>query len=372
MEIDIKDHIPVNVLENYIEKYPEDAEKWLEFINIKEPLRDTALNRVRAGIIEEQLLNSNMEIFTEDTTVQGAVQGAVQGVHGWQRNNEARGEARAPLGAVDATLLYWRAARAGQTLLGAVQGAEQGAEQGAVQGAEQGAVQPEGITNETGCLICNKLWATTETIPRSTMLCGHTFHTVCILDYIFENEFRTCVVENCSINTFEYVREIQRRKRGNKETIEGILIKSLINENSKKSGFNGDLKLLKKHISNYKTLRQRLHTNVRNIRNEIIHKHLYSINNIKQDMNNSLKELRTSEVFLEFRRSLRQYRKHAASVYRKYHLSLKDLIDNNLIKLTWGTRWELQRHGQFRLHRLGIRLYPGSKPFKDPINATDT
>ena len=35
MEIDIKDHIPVNVLENYIEKYPEDAEKWLEFINIK-------------------------------------------------------------------------------------------------------------------------------------------------------------------------------------------------------------------------------------------------------------------------------------------------------------------------------------------------
>ena len=309
MEIDIKDHIPVNVLENYIEKYPEDAEKWLEFINIKEPLRDTALNRVRAGIIEEQLLNSNMEIFTEDTTVQGAVQGAVQ---------------------------------------------------------------PEGITNETGCLICNKLWATTETIPRSTMLCGHTFHTVCILDFIFDNEFHTCVVENCSINTFEYVREIQRRKRGNKETIEGILIKSLINENSKKSGFNGDLKLLKKHISNYKTLRQRLHTNVRNIRNEIIHKHLYSINNIKQDMNNSLKELRTSEVFLEFRRSLRQYRKHAASVYRKYHLSLKDLIDNNLIKLTWGTRWELQTHRQFRLHRLGIRLYPGSKLFKDPINATDT
>ena len=300
----MKDHIPISLLEKYIEKYPEDVEKWLEFINIQEP-QNTVLNNLRGEILQEQLLNSNMEVFTQHTS-------------------------------------------------------------------EEGAVQPEVINHETGCVICNKLWSITETIPRCTMLCGHTFHTVCILNFIYSNDNSTCGIENCSVNTYDYIREIHRRKRENKETIEGILIKSLINEKSKKSGFNGDLKLLKKYISNYKSLRQKIYTAEKIKRKELIHKHLYSLNNINQDMNNSLKDLRTSGLFLEFRRSLKQYRKHAAYVYRRYHLSLKDLIDNKLIKTSWGTRWELQRHRPFIFSKLKIRLFPGSKPFKDPIDATDT
>ena len=66
--------------------------------------------------------------------------------------------------------------------------------------------------------------------------------------------------------------------------------------------------------------------------------------------------------------SVLKYRKVASSIFRKYHVSFRDLYSAKLIRADWRLRHILESHGSpFSRWKFNLRLRPGQKPMDDPI-----
>lgn len=288
--------IPLEILETYIEKYPEDAEKWLEFI--KDPSEHQGpLRRRYPGEVDtnNELYKTNEDLHNIESEV------------------------------------------------------------------------PIEHYND-GCLFCKKSWISTDGVPTTTLICGHKFHTVCSMIDQYNRDTTRCIVDDCDINTWDYVRKIVRSKEKAKDKAENILLDAY----KKRADFKADLKEMKQNISKV----TRMHGSVRKLisdgKKEFIHKHLYSLNQMQSDLNEGVKYIRESEEMDKYKASVREYRKKANHVFRKYHMSFRELNQRGLITASWRLRWILERHqSAFSYYKLGFRMYPGKKLWTDTLDQSD-
>jgi len=289
--------ISLETLETYIEKYPEDAEKWLEFI--QDPAETEIKRRRRTAYPNIDVNEEIYKIYEELHNI----------------------EAEKPID-----------------------------------------------NYKDGCLFCKKSWLATDGVPTVTFICGHKFHTVCSMIDQYNGDTTRCIVPDCDIDTWDYVRKIVRSKEKVKERSENILLEALV----KRKDFNETLKDLKAQVSNVTSKYNAVKGMIADGRKEFIHKHLYSINQIQNDLNEGVKYIRESEKMHNYKEALRNYRKKSSSMFRKYHVSFRELNRRGLIRTSWRLRYLLERyHSPFSYYRMGIRMYPGKKVWKDTLEQSD-
>uniref|UniRef100_A0A6C0ANE3 Uncharacterized protein n=1 Tax=viral metagenome TaxID=1070528 RepID=A0A6C0ANE3_9ZZZZ len=285
--------LSLTTLESYIEKYPEDAEKWLEFL--KEPLpaplpTPMPIEPIVRDEIDNTLLSLQSAILDKET--------------------------ESPID-----------------------------------------------NHIDGCLICKKSWLTTNGVPLTTLICGHTFHTVCVFYHQYSADYTRCFVEDCTIDTHRYIRNIFNEKRDKKKKVESLLLQSY----KKRSDFKQDIKKLKEYLSDFNKYSRERSLLVKNARRDLIHKHIHSLRYFQGDMNESVKLIQSSEEIFNYNTSIRKFRKHAAHIFRKYHTSFRDLYSSKIINCSWQSRYVLERHRQIGYYNLGCRIYPGRKLISDPL-----
>lgn len=280
--------ISFSKLELYIEKYPEDAEKWLEFL--KEPAVKTP-RPVNRDELDTTLLESQ----------------------------------KAVVNVVESSL----------------------------------------INNcNDGCLFCRKSWIATDNVPKVTLICGHTFHTICCMYHYYNDGYASCIVENCNIDTWLYVRNIFRDNINRIKKAENILLKTYTHRND----FKKDILILKKNIYEFSKCFNARTLLFKNAKNDLIHKHIHALRYFQGDMNETVKLIKSSEEEMNFKLSIRKFRKHASHIFRKYHASFRDLYLSRVIKTpSWNVRSVLERHRNIHpgFYKLGCRIYPGKKIIKD-------
>jgi len=295
MDIEPEDaFISLTTLEQYIEKYPEDAEKWLEFLNVNKStanINRMNIHRINTDLPSAELLEPHINLINPITD------------------------------------------------------------------------RPVEHYND-GCLLCKKTWASTHGVPTIKLICGHAYHTVCYMYQYYENDATRCVVEDCDIDTWLYIRTIYRNKRNRKQRAENILLESF----KKRADFKQDIKQLKEDISDFNKSQNKMERLIKNARRDLIHKHVFSINHLQNDMNTIVKDLKETEEMLNYKASIRKFRKHSTKIFRKYHTSFRELLNaNRIIKCSWKVRAVLERHRPLSFYKLGCRLYPGRKFFSDPL-----
>jgi len=214
-----------------------------------------------------------------------------------------------------------------------------------------------------GCLVCKKTWASTDGVPTTTLICGHTYHTVCYMYQYYENDATRCIVNNCDIDTWDYIRTIYRNKRSRKNRAENLLLNSF----KRRADFKQDITHLKGYISEFNKAQGRIEGLIKNARRDLIHKHIFSINHLQGDMNTTVKDLQETQEMLNYKLSIQKFRKHAATIFRKYHTSFRELHVNGIIKCSWRARGVLERHRALGFYKLGCRIYPGRKLITDPL-----
>jgi hypothetical protein len=288
-----------DILYEYIDKYPEDAPKWVEYFNFNTNENENSLRRRYGRYYSQQSL---------DTIIQ-AMNFPIE---------------------IDTTV---------------------------------------NITHETGCLHCKKTWDETPRMATMEMLCGHKYHTLCSFLFYHNHDSSICLVDSCnSVNIMSIVNRISILRNRRTNDIEEVLTDAIL----KNKDFQDDLKLMKKQISVVNRSIGVYHKKSENIRKKILKKHLHSINYIQSDMNEATKQLAFTEEKKNVRSSISKYRKTAASMFRNYHVSFRDLYRKNMIKANWRLRHVLERHGSiFSSYKFGIRIRPGKKIWRDPQIDTD-
>lgn len=290
--------ISLDTLEKYIERYPEDTEKWLEFV--KDPAEDILERRKRTSYPNIDINEEIYKIYEELHNI----------------------EAQKPI---------------------------------------------EHFTD--GCLFCKKSWIATDGVPTITLICGHKFHTVCSMIDQYNGDVTRCIVPDCDIDTWDYVRKIVRSKEKVKSKCENILLQSI----EKRKDFKDDLKDLKQHVANVSAKHSLVRTMISNGKKEFIHNNLYSLNQIQNDINESVKIVKESEQMHNYKKSVAEYRKKASYIFRKYHVSFRDLNLRGLLTASWRLRWILERHrNPFSYYRMGFRMQPGKKLWKDTVPESDS
>ena len=284
------EYISLETLENYIEQYPEDAEKWLKFLDdTPESTYPLRRRRVTDAELNPEFFKMNVEVMQESDTP----------IHNY----------------------------------------------------------------EVGCLHCKKSWAATQGVPQIELICGHSYHTVCYTYDHFKHDFPRCIVEGCTIDTWEYVRAIYTAKRKKREDVHNVLLES----HRGRADFKKDLADLNKCIAEVTKHSSGVEKLLKNGRRDLIHKHLHSINYLQEDMNEAVKLIRGSEERANYKVAVSKFRKMASKIFRKYHVSFRELYQRRMVRCGWEVRRVLERHGTFRYYRLGCRIYPGGKKWKDPL-----
>ena len=289
--------VSLDILEKYIEKYPEDAEKWLEFI--KGPLEESTekLRRRYPGDVD-----INNEIYK---------------THDDLHNIES-----------DVPIEH----------------------------------------HNDGCLFCKKSWASTDGVPTTTLICGHKFHTVCSMIDQYTGDITRCIVDDCDISTWDYVRKIIRSKEKLKDKVENILLDAY----QTRPDFKKDLKVLKECVSQVSRSHRKVGSMILNARKDFVHKHLYTINQMQNDINENVKAIKESEQMHTYKQSVKKYRKNASFIFRKYHLSFRELTQRGMLRTPWRVRWVLERHRTaFTYYKMGLRIYPGKREWKDALEEDD-
>jgi hypothetical protein len=289
--------ISLDKLESYIERYPEDTEKWLEFI--RDPAEDEIKLRKITRYIDREL---NEDLYKTNSDLHNI-------------------ESEVPIE-------HYR----------------------------------------DGCLFCKKSWVSTEGVPTMTLICGHKFHTLCSMVDQYNSDTTRCIVDECDISTWDYVRKIVRSNEKAKDKAENILLDAY----QKRKDFKTDLKELKDQVSTV----TRSHSSISRLINagkkEFIHRHLYSINQMQADLNEGVKYIKNSEEMNKYKTSVREYRKTATRMFRKYHVSFRELRERGIIRAPWRIRWVLERHrNPFSFYKLGFRMAPGKKMWTDTLEQSD-
>jgi len=217
------------------------------------------------------------------------------------------------------------------------------------------------ITNEFGCLRCNKRWDATTEHPTMTLLCGHKMHTVCYLMGQYYDDTGRCSHPGCGHNPWDLIRKISRRRDRVREETRNNLIEIVLN----KASFQNDLRTYKESIKNFIKEANKIQKEINSIRDNNIKKHILSIRIIQDDLNQSIKSVRNGELMKSTKVALRNFRRVSNMFYRKYHLSMRDLIRRKIIRdMNWKNRSVLERHNNIlsmRSYRFGIRIMPGKK-----------
>ena len=289
--------ISVDTLSEYIERYPEDAEKWLEFIRDPVDEEDDKIRRIIYinNEINEDLykLNSDLHNIESDVPI--------------KHHND-------------------------------------------------------------GCLFCKKPWFSTDGVPTTTLICGHKFHTVCFMIDQYNGDMARCIVEDCDISTWDYVRKIVRSKEKLKEKPENILLSAY----QKRADFKKDIKEMKENISSVTAAHNKVSSIISSAKKDFVHKHIYTINQLQNDINENVKYVKESEEMNRYKNSVKTYRKKANHVFRKYHISFRELREKRIIKTSWRLRWVLERHrSAFTYYKMGVRIYPGKKTWRDTLDEDD-
>jgi hypothetical protein len=278
------EELNLEILISFIEKHPEDAEKWLEHLDpIFNPAPISYLKRNNDIALTEEQVNRNF--FTEDTPA----------------------EVPRP---------------------------------------------------DTGCSKCKRTWASTTEHPTMNLLCGHKFHTVCYLMAQYEDDAGRCSVEGCNYDSWGIIRRICRKRERLREEARNTFLRPLDNNEE----FKRDVAKMSQYVKDYKTARGKLEVRLKNVRTDVVKKHIFAIRQIHGDLNDSVKRLKESESMKNTLSALRKFRVFSRSFHRKYHLSLRDLIRRNYIKdISWNHRSVLERHhGIMRTtYRFQIRINPG-------------
>ena len=221
------------------------------------------------------------------------------------------------------------------------------------------------------CGFCRKTWESTSVHPTLTLLCGHKYHTLCYSILRYE-AYGDCAVQDCQISTSEITREIYNRRIRLNNDLESTLINAIKDT----SEFKEDVKKMKHHLSIVSKKYLDANKLIKRGRNKLRNKHVFNLRQIQYDMNEAIKSVRTSNEYLRCRSELAKYRSLERKFYRKYHISLRDLIRNRIIRLgNWNLRYAIQQHGAIlRTYKFGIRIYPGSNKWttRDEDDSSDS
>jgi len=279
-----------DLLQAFIDQYPEDGPKWFEFIKDYDITPQTNVRRNPNDPMDENLLNTFLEV------------------------NKVKDEEK-----VD--------------------------------------------NHENGCMICGKTWISLD-IATTTLLCGHKFHTLCMMVKQYYGYDFQCYADGCDMNQWRYVREIHDRQRADKNKLEDILINSYL----KRADFKDDLRKFKGDISEISKQHANISKLITQGKMDIVHKYISVIRQIQSDINNNLETIKNSQEMSDFRTSLRKYRKMASKFFNKYHLSFRDLKKRNKISASWKIRRILERHGSaFSFYNMALKIRPGKFRWKDPL-----
>lgn len=291
----INKYVTVNTLETYIEKYPEDAQKWKDHLD---PVLYPHKYKKRKTTLR---VNNRASISQED----------------YSRYNIIKREGE------------------------------------------------EFTNSDTMCAICKHSWEQTASHPTTTLLCGHKYHTVCYFMIYYENS-EGCIIDGCPSYTGRIISQLHRRRMNLRDTLETTLVNTIKDTNE----FKSDLTKMKskisgiiKHLSAFRKVKQEL-------RKKIIKKHEYNLSQIQFDINNTVKSLKTTREAKAFKSEISKYRSIERKFYRKYHISLRDLIRYGLVRdLNWTVRRIIVGHDAYRNRRdFGIKIYPGKKTWFRPNN----
>jgi phospholipid N-methyltransferase len=142
----------------------------------------------------------------------------------------------------------------------------------------------------------------------------------------------------------------------------------LLNTIQKRPDFKEELKELKEIISSVSGKHGAITTLMANGKREFFHKHHCTINQLQNEMNQNVEFIRKSQQMVDYKSAISLYRKKANYIFRKYHMSFREMRDRRLVKVSRNLRWVLERHrNPFSFYRLGLRIYPGKKMWKDPL-----
>jgi len=215
-----------------------------------------------------------------------------------------------------------------------------------------------------GCLFCKKSWVSTKDVPTMTHICGHTYHTLCTYIDQIHNDVPTCIVDGCDINSWDYAKDLIESRNVIRADTENILFDSYKNQDE----FKKDMKELKACVSGVMGSFSKVNSLMSLARKELIHKHIHTINHIQEDLNTTIKTVKTSEHMNTYNSILRRYRTKASYMFRRYHLSFRNIVHRRLIRVPWRIRWVLERHrSPFTSYQLSLRIKPGLKAWKDPL-----
>lgn len=213
------------------------------------------------------------------------------------------------------------------------------------------------------CTLCVKTWEDTPDAVKTTLLCGHTFHTACNMLYTYQNNER-CPDTTCDIDSWRIIRQLHRERTEERDTVQDTIINNL----QKRDDFKADVNIFKKTINTVRSVRGLVLKGAKNQREQFIHRNIHAIRVIQKDMNESYSDLSKSENYKTMRSSVSKYRKVANALFRKYHVSFRDLCNSKIIKADWRLRHILERHGSpFSRWRFNLRFSPGKKVMDDPI-----
>lgn len=281
----VNEYFNLNLLEEYIEEHPEDAEKWLEFLE----------NRDERILQIKQINNRNSQ--PSNTLVTPDL------------------------------------------------------------GEDLDCDMPADYENV--CLKCKRTWASTPEHLTIGLLCGHKYHTACWMLHAYENE-DNCIFEGCAQSTYRYIRDLSRRRERMKTDTISVLTNAVCN----KREFKSDIKKMKRQISTCIKLFRVLKVKQKKEKNDMMKKHIFSIRQIQDDMNAVVKASSNSHEKKSCLKEVRAYRHIERDIFRKYHLSLRDLLRKKILgRMNWRVRSVLERHGRIGegIYKFGIRIYPGSK-----------
>jgi hypothetical protein len=284
----VNEHFNLTILEEYIEEYPEDAEKWLEFLQKKdEKILETGIQNTR---------QPSNTMVTPDI------------------------------------------------------------------GEDLECNLPADFENV--CIKCKRTWASTPEHLTTTLLCGHKYHTACWFLHSYEDTDH-CIFEGCGQSTYGYIRELCRRRERMRVDTVSVLTDAVCSRRE----FKFDIKKMKRQISNCTKAFRLVNKKQQSEKNELMKKHIFTIRQIQTDMNTAVKNLSTSQEATNCTKEVKAYRRIERDIFRKYHLSLRDLMRKKIVKrMDWRVRSVLERHRRILPYnyKFGIRVYPGSKKWTVP------
>ena len=224
--------------------------------------------------------------------------------------------------------------------------------------------EPPDIYISDSCTHCKKTWVSTPGIPTTTLLCGHMYHTLCQSVYLYNADSgKICMDKTCDSHVSIVHNIVKEHTNARIEKVD-----ELLEENLKNKSFKDSLKDMRASIRVVVSKHILLKKAYKNIRTQLIHKHIHTINQLQSELNRDIVNIKSSVEAKNYKHAIHNYRKIAASIFRKHHISLRDLLDRKILKMAWQSRWVLERHRHgISAWHYGFRIYPGKKLWTDAI-----